>query len=87
MQPSFDVYRDAKDPKAIKVQITEYLLGAVAQGVLLTPLNCGGRSWSWRVEITRSGADHLSIKVDGFTKAIRLKGELYGESLTVQKLC
>lgn len=32
MQPSFDVYRDANDRKAIKKQVSEYLLGFIAQG-------------------------------------------------------
>jgi hypothetical protein len=84
VQPSFDVYRDAKDPKAIKVQITEYLLGAVAQGVITNAAELRRKVVELGWEITRSGADHLSIKADGFTKAIRLKGELYGESWTVQ---
>lgn len=35
-------------------------------------------------EITRSGADHLSIKPEGYPKAIRLKGEIYGASWTVE---
>ena len=30
-------------------------------------------------EVTRQGKDYVSVKPDGFDKAIRLKGEIYGE--------
>ncbi len=84
VQPSFDAYRDGKDPKAIKQQISEYLLGSIAQGVITNAAELRRKVVEMGCEITRSGADHLSIKPEGYPKAIRLKGEIYGESWEVK---
>ncbi|HGW2956657.1 TPA: relaxase/mobilization nuclease domain-containing protein [Raoultella ornithinolytica] len=84
VQPSFDVYRDANDRKAIKKQVSEYLLGFIAQGVITNAADLRRKVVEMGCEITRSGADHLSIKPEGYPKAIRLKGEIYGASWTVE---
>ena len=85
LRPDFEAYKSAADKTAIKKQITDHLIGAAAQGVisnaaelreyLTTSLGC---------EITRTGADYTSIKPEGYPKAIRLKGELYGASWTAE---
>ena len=85
LRPDFEAYKSAADKSAIKKQITDHLIGAAAQGVisnaaelreyLTTSLGC---------EITRTGADYTSIKPEGYPKAIRLKGELYGASWTAE---
>lgn len=84
VQPSFDAYRDANDPKAIKQQISEYLLGLIAQGVITNAADLRRHVVEMGCEITRSGTDHLSIKPAEYPKAIRLKGEIYGASWTVE---
>ena len=86
LRPDFEAYKSAADKTAIKKQITDHLIGAAAQGVisnaaelreyLTTSLGC---------EITRTGADYTSIKPEGYPKAIRLKGELYGASWTAER--
>lgn len=86
LRPNFEAYKSASDKTSIKKQITDHLLAATAQGVitnaaelreyLQTSLGC---------EITRSGTDYTSIKPEGYPKAIRLKGELYGASWTAER--
>jgi hypothetical protein len=80
IQPSFDAYKGQKDKTAIKQQIGDHLLGAVAQGLIR------GRSELLEYlgevlgcEITRQGKDYITIKPEGYPQGIRLKGELYGE--------
>lgn len=85
VQPDFEAYRTNSGKPKIKAEITENLLDAAAQGLirdandvrqyLTESLNC---------EITRSGKDYLSIKPQGATRAIRLKGEMYGDGWTAQ---
>ena len=85
LRPDFEAYKAVTDHTAIKKQLTDHLIGAVAQGVvsnadelrayLQEGLGC---------EITRTGKDYTSVKPEGYPKAIRLKGELYGESWTAQ---
>ena len=80
IQPSFDAYKSQKDKTAIKRQIGDLLLGAVAQGLIRDrgelveylgeALGC---------EITRQGTNYITIKPEGYPQGIRLKGELYGE--------
>ncbi|HBZ9503975.1 TPA: relaxase/mobilization nuclease domain-containing protein [Citrobacter freundii] len=86
LRPDFEAFKDKSDKTAIKKQITNHLFAAAAQGVisnaaelrdyLQTSLGC---------EITRTGADYTSIKPEGYPKAIRLKGELYGSSWTAER--
>ena len=85
LRPNFEAYKGNNDKTAIKKQITDHLIGAAVQGVitnaaelreyLQTSLGC---------EITRTGADFISIKPEGYPKAVRLKGELYGASWTAK---
>ncbi|MBW3799432.1 relaxase/mobilization nuclease domain-containing protein [Aeromonas hydrophila] len=86
LRPDFEAFKDKSDKTAIKKQITNHLFAAAEQRVisnaaelrdyLQTSLGC---------EITRTGADYTSIKPEGYPKAIRLKGELYGASWTAER--
>ena len=86
LRPDFEAFKDKSDKTAIKKQITDHLFAAAEQRVisnaaelrdyLQTALGC---------EITRTGADYTSIKPEGYPKAIRLKGELYGASWTAER--
>lgn len=86
LRPDFEAFKDKSDKTAIKKQITDHLFAAAEQRVisnaaelrdyLQTSLGC---------EITRTGADYTSIKPEGYPKAIRLKGELYGASWTAER--
>lgn len=85
LRPDFEAYKDASDKTAIKKQITDHLLSAVAQGVVSNAAEL--RSYLHEglgCEITRTGKDYTSVKPEGYPKAIRLKGELYGESWTAK---
>jgi hypothetical protein len=80
IQPSFDAYKGQKDRTAIKRQIGDHLLGAVAQGLICDRgelLEYLGEVLEF--EITRQGKDYITIRPEGYPQGIRLKGELYGE--------
>ena len=86
LRPDFEAFKDKSDKTAIKKQITEHLLGAAAQGVISNAVELREYlSTSLECDITRSGADYISIKPEGYPKAIRLKGELYGSSWTAER--
>ncbi|HAU4909438.1 TPA: relaxase/mobilization nuclease domain-containing protein [Aeromonas hydrophila] len=80
IQPSFDAYKGQQDRTAIKRQIGDHLLGAVAQGLIRDRgelLEYLGEVLEF--EITRQGKDYITIRPEGYPQGIRLKGELYGE--------
>jgi len=83
LRPDFEAYKG--DHPAIKKQITDHLIGATAQGVITNAAEL--RAYlqeSLGCEITRSGMDYISIKPEGYPKAVRLRGELYGASWTAK---
>ena len=85
LRPDFEAYKTVTDHTAIKKQLTDHLIGAVAQGVVSNAAEL--RAYLQEglgCEITRTGKDYTSVKPEGYPKAIRLKGELYGESWTAQ---
>ena len=85
VQPDFEVYRTPAIKPKLKTEITEHLLDIAAQGLILDAKDL--RQYlteSLDCEITRSGKDYLSIKPEGATRAIRLKGEMYGDGWTAQ---
>lgn len=68
-------------PTAAKEQITDWLVQRVEAGLVND--RAGVRaSLAELGEITREGADYLSVKPAGFDKAIRLKGPIYGEKFS-----
>lgn len=85
VQPDFEAYKTPAIKPKLKTEITEHLLDIAAQGLILDAKDV--RQYlteSLDCEITRSGKDYLSIKPEGATRAIRLKGEMYGEGWTAQ---
>lgn len=70
------------DPKKT---ITDFLLHRVSEGLIT---DRAGIVDALREigEVTRQGKDYVSVKPAGFTKTIRLKGELYGAEFSVDKL-
>ena len=83
LRPDFEAYKG--DHPAIKKQITDHLIGATAQGVITNAAEL--RAYlqeSLGCEITRAGMDYISIKLEGYPKAVRLRGELYGASWTAK---
>ncbi len=85
LRPDFEAYKAVTDHTAIKKQLTDHLIGAVAQGMVSNAAEL--RAYlkeGLGCEITRTGKDYTSVKPEGYPKAIRLKGELYGESWTAQ---
>ncbi|RWS98298.1 mobilization protein [Aeromonas caviae] len=85
LRPDFEAYKAVTDHTAIKKQLTDHLIGAVAQGVVSNAAEL--RAYLQEglgCEITRTGKDYTSVKPEGYPKAMRLKGELYGESWTAQ---
>ncbi len=83
LRPDFEAYKG--DHPAIKKQITDHLIGATAQGVITNAAEL--RAYlqeSLGCEITRTGMDYISIKPEGYPKAVRLRGELYGASWTAK---
>ncbi len=86
LQPDFEAYKSDSDTTAIKKQVTEHLLGAAAQGLISNANEL--RAYlqeSLGCEITRSGKNYVSIKPAEYPRAIRLKGELYGESWEAER--
>ena len=84
LRPDFEAYKG--DHPAIKKQITDHLIGATAQGVITNAAEL--RAYlqeSLGCEITRTGMDYISIKPEGYPKAVRLRGELYGASWTAER--
>lgn len=59
-------------------QITQWLTGRVADG-LVTDREGIVASLEELGEVTRQGKDYVSVKPEGFVKAVRLKGGIYAE--------
>jgi 5S rRNA maturation endonuclease (ribonuclease M5) len=72
----------AVDPK---LEITNWLLQRVESGLIVDRLGIRA-SLSELGEITREGKDYISVKPVGFEKAVRLKGEIYGESFKCEDI-
>lgn len=71
-----------KEPKE---EITGWLTERIVAGVI-TDRQGIIQSLSELGEITRAGKDYVSVKPEGFEKAIRLKGAIYGEQFNSQQL-
>jgi hypothetical protein len=76
----------AKSPHAeIKKMLDRAILDRIEAGLITDHSDV--RSYlSQFGEITRTGKDYMSIKPDGFTKAIRLKGVAYGRTFNIERL-
>lgn len=89
LSPDFEAYaikNSGSNQISIKNEITDHLIEAVARGVVSNAKEL--REYVTDVlnfEITRTGATYLSVKPDGFDRAIRLKGELFGDGWTAEK--
>lgn len=83
LQPDFEAYRTKPNAAKLKTELTECFIAAAAQGLISNAAEL--RQYAKEAlgcEITRSSKDYLSLKPEGFSRAIRLKGEMYGDSWT-----
>lgn len=85
LQPDFEAYRTAPNAAKLKTELTEHFMDAVAQGIIEDGQEL--RQYAKEAlgcEVTRSGKDYVSLKPEGFSRAIRLKGEMYGDGWTAE---
>jgi len=68
-----------------KEKITEWLLGRVEAGEITDRAGVV-EALGELGEITRQGKQYISVKPDGFDKALRLKGGIYGEEFDVRAI-
>lgn len=80
LQPDFEAYRTKPNTTKLKTELTECFDAAIEQGLIKTGADLRQYITEMGCEITRSGKDYLSLKPYEGAKAIRLKGEIYGES-------
>lgn len=73
------------DRKTAREEITSWLVQRVESG-LVTDRAGVIASLEEIGEITRQGKDYISVKPEGFDKAIRLKGELYDEKFSAESV-
>jgi hypothetical protein len=72
-----------ENKKRAKAALDAHIMGMVESGMIrnrqdvITELENVG-------EITRQGKQYISVKPEGFDKAIRLKGAIYGEQFSIQ---
>lgn len=71
----------AEDPRA---DITGWLVSRIEAGMIENRADLAA-SLAEIGEITRQGKDYVSVKPEGFTKAIRLKGAIYGEDFNRER--
>ncbi|MFM5650615.1 mobilization protein, partial [Aeromonas veronii] len=70
LRPDFEAYKAVTDHTAIKKQLTDHLIGAVAQGVVSNAAEL--RAYLQEglgCEITRTGKDYTSVRPEGYPKA------------------
>lgn len=72
-QPGHRLYLEKGNPKE---KITDFLIKSIQAG-LITDRKGVERHLSEIGEITRIGKDYISVKPDGFTRALRLKGGIF----------
>lgn len=73
-----------KSAKEAKEMIHEYALEAVKRGIITNREDM--HQWLADIgEITREGKDYISVKPEGFTKAIRLKGVIYARDFDAHR--
>lgn len=85
LQPDFEAYRTAPNAAKLKTELTEHFMDAAAQGLIEDGQEL--RQYAKEAlgcEVTRSGKDYVSLKPEGFSRAIRLKGEMYGDGWTAE---
>jgi len=73
---------DLEDRATVKEQITDWLMGRIGNGEIT---DRAGILASLRElgEITREGKNYVSVKPEGSSKALRLKGTIYGEEFDI----
>lgn len=79
-----DFLKKLKAPDA-REQITEWLTGRIEAGMVSNRADVVA-SLEELGEITRQGKDYVSVKPEGFDKAIRLRGAIYAESFDAGEL-
>lgn len=67
-----------EDRAAAKEEITDWLMGRIEAGQVTDRAGVIA-SLEELGEITRQGKNYVSVKPEGFSKALRLKGTIYGE--------
>lgn len=85
LQPDFEAYRTKPNAAKLKTELTEHFMDAAAQGLIDNGQEL--RQYAKEAlgcEVTRSGKDYLSLKPEGFSRAIRLTGEMYGDGWTAE---
>lgn len=85
LQPDFEAYRTALNASKLKTELTEHFMDAAAQGLIEDGQDL--RQYAKEAlgcVVTRSGKDYVSLKPEGFSRAIRLKGEMYGDGWTAE---
>jgi hypothetical protein len=65
-------------PSQAKEQITAWLTDRIVDGSITDRAGIAA-SLAELGEVTRQGKDYISVKLEGFDKAFRLKGAIYGE--------
>jgi hypothetical protein len=91
VQPGHEALKTASDlragltTKTAKEEITEWLTERIIEGAI-TDRQGIIESLSELGEITRAGADYVSVKPHGFEKAVRLKGAIYAEGFKREQL-
>lgn len=71
--------------KAARVEITDWLIQRVESG-LIKDRDDVLESLKEIGQITRAGKDYISVKPEGFTQAIKLKGALYDEKFSAEAI-
>jgi len=69
----------------LRRQITQIVEQRIAAGLIVDRVGII-ETLSEIGTVTRAGADHVSVKIEGQERAIRMKGFLYGENFTVDAL-
>lgn len=74
-----------KKGEDLRQQITSIIENRIADGLIFDRADVL-ETLAGLGEITRTGADYVSVKIDGEAKSVRLKGALYGDKFTVGSL-
>lgn len=74
-----------EDRKTARQEITDWLIQRVELGII-TDRDDVLESLKEIGQITRAGKDYISVKPEGFTQAIKLKGALYDEKFSAETI-
>lgn len=84
-RPDFEGYKTKQSAPKLREELNNIFAFQVAEGVIenwedlrqyaVEELGC---------EITRSGKNYLSLKLEGYDSAVRMRGEMYGEGWTAE---